>query len=107
MKPRNSYFVYMTASRSGVIYTGVTSNLEGRVWQHKNKATPGFTSKYNVDKLIWFEQTASVESAILREKQIKAWQRAWKIALIESVNPSWHDLSDDWGATRDSESSSE
>ena len=87
MRPRHSYFVYMTASNSGVIYTGVTSNLEGRVWQHKNKASGGFTAKYNVDRLVWFEETADVEAAIQREKQIKAWRRSWKKEQIESVNP--------------------
>jgi putative endonuclease len=107
MKPQNSYCVYMMASKSGVIYTGVTSNLEGRAWQHKNKTMKGFTAKYNVDKLVWYECTGDVESAIRREKQIKNWRRAWKVALIDSVNPKWNDLSEEWGITRDSESSSE
>ena len=107
MKPQNTYCVYLMASKSGVLYTGVTSNLEGRAWQHKNKAMKGFTSKYNVDKLAWYECTSDIEAAIRREKQIKNWRRSWKVALIESVNPKWIDLSEEWGITRDSESSSE
>ena len=107
MKPQNIYCVYMTASKSGVIYTGVTSNLEGRAWQHKNKAMKGFTSKYNVDKVVWYECGSDFEAAIRREKQIKNWRRAWKVALIDSVNPKWNDLSQEWGIKRDFESSSE
>ena len=107
MKSRHSYFVYMTASKSGVIYIGVTSNLEGRVWQHKNKVALGFTSKYNVDKLVWFEETSSIEAANQREKRIKNWRLKWKIALKDAVNPKWRDLSEELGMMRDSESSSE
>lgn len=72
MNERHSYFVYITASQSEALYTGVTSDLVGRIWQHKHKVTPGFTPKYNVNKLIWFEQSASIESALEREKQIKS-----------------------------------
>lgn len=69
-----------------------TSNLVQRVWQHKSKAVPGFTSKYGVDRLVWFETQASPDAAIRREKQIKEWKRAWKIQLIETDNPHWLDL---------------
>lgn len=107
MKSHHSYFVYIMASESRVLYAGVTSDLERRIWQHKNKWMPGFTAKYNVDRLVWFEETSSVESAIQREKQIKSWRRAWKTDLIESLNPDWRDLSEEWGLKTDSESSSE
>ncbi len=97
----------MTASRSGVLYTGMTSDLYGRICQHKSKTTPGFTARCDVDNLVWFEETSSVEAAIQREKQIKSWRRSWKVELIESMNPSWRDLSEEWGLEGDSESSSE
>jgi len=87
------FYVYLLASRAyGTLYVGVTSNLVQRVWQHKSKAVPGFTSKYGADRLVWFETHASAEAAIRREKQIKEWQRAWKIQLIEADNPQWVDL---------------
>ncbi|MBS1197878.1 MAG: Excinuclease subunit domain protein [Proteobacteria bacterium] len=84
---------YILASRpNGVLYTGVTSNLVKRVWQHKNVETVGFTAKYHVHLLVWFERHENMEAAILREKQIKAGSRAKKIALIEAMNPYWKDL---------------
>ena len=86
-------YVYMLASRrNGSLYVGVTSDLIRRVWQHKNKSVAGFSSAHNIDKLVWFEQHASIESAILREKQIKKWNRSWKIRKIEATNPYWNDL---------------
>jgi putative endonuclease len=85
--------VYFMASKSGVLYLGVTSNLPIRVGQHKEKILPGFTKKYNVTKLVWFEPRTSIRSAIAREKEIKKWRRSKKIALIESLNPEWDDLS--------------
>jgi putative endonuclease len=89
-------FVYILASRrNGTLYTGVTSNLIQRVWQHKNNLVEGFTKKYGVHTLVWFEPHQTMQSAIEREKGIKEWQRAWKLALIESVNPQWRDLYDD------------
>jgi putative endonuclease len=91
-----SYFVYILASKSRRLYVGVTNNLERRVWEHKNKVVEGFTSKYNIDRLVYFEEGGEALSAIEREKQIKGWLREKKIALIESVNPSWDDLSDAW-----------
>src|SRR3989442_11904101 len=84
------------ASVSRVIYVGVTSNLEGRVWQHKNKAIEGFTKKYNCTKLVWFEEFREIRDAIASEKRIKGLLRAKKIALIEEKNSSWRDLSEGW-----------
>jgi putative endonuclease len=90
------FYVYILASKSRVIYTGVTSNLQRRVYEHKNKLFQGFTSKYNVNRLVYYEVMPVAETAIAREKQIKGWLREKKIALIESVNPTWQDLSKDW-----------
>ena len=85
--------VYLMASqRNGTLYTGVTSSLVKRVWQHKHHVVEGFTSKYGVDSLVWYEIHETMESAIKREKAIKNWQRAWKINLIEATNPHWRDL---------------
>ena len=82
------FFVYILASkRNGTLYTGVTSALVHRVWQHKTKAVEGFTARYGVDRLVYFEVHADAASAIAREKQIKKWERAWKIRLIEKINP--------------------
>jgi len=88
-----SYCVYILASRrNGTLYTGVTSDLIGRIWQHKNEVTPGFTSKYDVKILVWFETHLDIHAAITREKRIKRWRRAWKLRLIEEMNPQWLDL---------------
>jgi putative endonuclease len=85
--------VYILASgRNGTLYTGVTSDLIKRVHQHKQHVTAGFTSRYDVEGLVWFEFHASMESAIGREKAIKKWRRAWKVRLIEASNPQWRDL---------------
>jgi putative endonuclease len=92
-----NYYVYILANRTRVLYTGVTNNLERRISQHKNGITPGFTSQYNVTRLVYYETFSSIRDAIAREKQIKGWLRAKKIALIESVNPKWEDLSKEWG----------
>ncbi|HEU4961170.1 MAG TPA: GIY-YIG nuclease family protein [Sphingomonas sp.] len=84
--------VYIVASgRSGTIYTGVTSHLLGRVYQHREGAIAGFTKRYDVKRLVWFEMHETMEAAILREKQLKAWRRDWKVALIERDNPFWED----------------
>ena len=89
-------FVYMMASaRNGTLYLGVTSDLVRRVWQHKNRGVPGFTSQYAVNRLVWFDGTPDISVAIAREKQLKNWTREWKIALIEKANPYWRDLYDD------------
>ena len=85
--------IYLLASgERGTLYVGVTSNLAGRVWQHRSDAAEGCTKKYRVHSLVWFEQHESMESAIRREKAIKEWRRAWKIRLIEDSNPTWRDL---------------
>lgn len=87
--------VYMLASkRNGTLYTGVTSNLIKRVWEHKNHFIEGFTEKYNVTNLVWYEVHETMTSAISREKAIKNWKRAWKINVIEAINPQWRDLYD-------------
>ena len=90
------YFVYIMASFSGTLYTGVTNDLYKRVYQHKNDLIEGFTKKYQCHKLVYFEETGDIEAAILREKQIKGWSRKKKEALIKTKNPKWKDLSDDW-----------
>jgi len=88
-----SYFVYILASkRNGTLYIGVTNNLIKRVWQHKNNLVDGFTKKYSVHLLVYFEETPNIESAIMREKQLKAWNRQWKINLLQKSNPTWQDL---------------
>jgi putative endonuclease len=88
--------VYILASRkNGTLYTGVTSNLVQRVWQHKNDVVGGFTKKYGVHLLVWYEVHASMDAAIAREKAIKEWKRVWKLALIEAGNPQWRDLYDE------------
>ena len=85
--------MYILASkRNGTLYTGITSNLIQRVWQHKNNRIEGFTKKYNVKTLVFYEVYNNVESAIAREKRIKKWRRAWKLQLIEKMNPQWNDL---------------
>jgi Predicted endonuclease containing a URI domain len=83
-------------NKSRTLYTGVTNDLQRRVYEHKNKLVAGFTSKYNINKLVYLEETSDVTDAIAREKQIKGWTRAKKIALIESENPEWIDLSAEW-----------
>ena len=82
----------MANRKQGVIYIGVTSNIIKRTYQHKEKLIEGFTKKYNLDKLVYFEATSSVEEAIKREKQLKNWKRGWKTNLIEKTNPKWQDL---------------
>jgi putative endonuclease len=92
-----TYYVYILASkRNGTLYIGVTSNLIKRVYEHKNSLVDGFTKKYKTHMLVYFEQTDSVECAIIREKQLKKWNRDWKLKLIEESNHNWIDLSDDW-----------
>ncbi|MGH7055919.1 MAG: GIY-YIG nuclease family protein [Stellaceae bacterium] len=87
------FFVYLLASKPyGTLYIGFTTDLARRVWEHKNKLVPGFTAKYGVDRLVWFEIHDDRDSALRREKQIKEWKRGWKINLIEHDNPHWTDL---------------
>ena len=85
--------VYILASkRNGTLYIGVTSDLVKRIWEHKNSMVEGFTKRYNVHRLVWYELHGSMESAIIREKRLKDWKRKWKLELIESNNPNWQDL---------------
>ena len=85
--------VYILAHRRyGVLYTGVTSDLIARIWQHRTHATPGFTSKFHVNNMVWYELHDGMQSAIAREKQVKKWRREWKVALIEKENAEWKDL---------------
>jgi len=91
-----SFFVYILASRrNGTFYIGMTDDLARRIWEHRTGAVPGFTRKYGVKMLVWYEPHATRESAFLRERQLKKWNRAWKLQLIEQMNPDWRDLYDD------------
>jgi putative endonuclease len=93
--------VYILSSRyRGTLYIGVTSALWSRICDHKNGATPGFTSRYSAHLLVWYEHRQTMEAAIRREKQLKAWKRTWKIRLIESMNPGWRDLHDEIDSLR-------
>ena len=96
MPMSKEYFVYIMTNKSRTLYTGVTNDLMRRVDEHKKKLIPGFTSKYNIQFLVYYESTPSIHVAIEREKQIKGWLRAKKIALINSMNPEWKDLSEEW-----------
>ena len=90
---QKQYYLYITASRKdGTLYIGITNNLLKRIHEHKNNIVDGFTKKYNVHKLVYYEETNDIQSAIQREKQIKKWKREWKINLIEKFNPNWKDL---------------
>ena len=90
------YYVYILTNSTRTLYVGVTNDLERRMYEHRSKLVSGFTSKYNVTWLAYFEQTSDVRSAIAREKEIKGWSRSKKVALIESKNPEWKDLSLEW-----------
>lgn len=94
----NRYFVYILTNKANnkVLYIGVTNNLERRIYEHKNKLVEGFSKKYNLNKLIYYEMTSDVNSAINREKQLKNWHRDWKINLINQFNPKWKDLSEEF-----------
>jgi len=91
-----AYYVYIMTNNYATLYVGVTNNLERRVYEHKHKLVPGFTERYNLTRLVYYEQTNDVAAALAREKQIKGWLRAKKVALIESINPNWQDLAEDW-----------
>jgi len=91
-----TYYVYIMSNTSKMLYTGVTGDLETRVFQHRTKLSEGFTKKYNIHLLVYFEAFGDIRDAIAREKQIKGWLRAKKVALIESVNPGWKDLAPEW-----------
>ncbi len=94
MAPQYQYFIYIMTNKSGTLYTGVTNNLERRIYEHQHHLVKGFTNKYKIEKLVYFEETNDINAAISREKQIKGWLRKKKIALIESMNPGWKDLSE-------------
>ena len=92
----DQYYVYMMTNHSGTLYVGVTNDLRRHVWEHKQRRIEGFTKRYNITRLVYYEETPDVTAAIAREKQIKGWLRKKKIALIESLNPGWKDLSEGW-----------
>lgn len=95
-RERNPMVYLLASGRNGTLYAGVTSDLVQRVYQHREGAM-GFTARYRVKRLVWFEPHGTMEQAILREKRIKKWNRAWKLALIEAANPDWRDLAEDFG----------
>ena len=91
------YYVYiLTNKNNNVLYTGITNEIERRIYEHKNKLVDGFTKKYNLKKLVYFEETNDVVSALQREKQLKKWSRTWKMRLIEKEDKNWNDLSKNW-----------
>ena len=96
LMPAHYYYVYIMSSQRRALYIGVTSTLERRIFQHKTHAFEGFTAKYNISSLVYMERYAAIHAAIGREKELKAWRREKKIALIESINPQWNDLSYGW-----------
>jgi putative endonuclease len=96
MTDERHYYVYIMTNRSGTLYTGVTSDLKVRVYQHKKGMVEGFTKKYRINRLVYFEETPFISAALEREKEIKGWVRKKKIKLIESENPGWKDLSEEW-----------
>jgi len=101
------YYVYiMINKRNTVLYVGTTRNLEYRIWQHKNKTVKGFTSRYNIDKLVYYEEFSLAIEAVMREKQLKNWHRQWKINLVRLMNPAFDDLAAGWYDFRDPETSS-
>lgn len=95
MEPEK-YYVYIMTNPTGTLYTGVTNDLKRRVHQHKHKLIDGFTKKYNITRLAYYEETTDIQSALAREKEIKGWLRRKKVELIKSVNPRWQDLSEEW-----------
>ena len=96
MPDERQYYVYMLASKTRRLYVGMTNDLHRRVLQHRTKGIEGFASKYNIERLVWYEATSQVLDAIAREKQIKGWRREKKVKLIEEDNPGWADLARDW-----------
>ena len=105
-RPVREYFVYILASKSCVLYIGVTNDLARRLLEHKQKLIAGFTRKYNVNRLVYFESFGDIREAIAREKQLKGWRREKKVALVERGNPTWQDLSAAWQNNADPSTSS-
>ena len=91
-----TYYVYIMSNTTGTLYTGMTNDLQRRVYEHKHKLIDGFTKKYNITRLVYYEETNDVQTALAREKEIKKWRRSLKLNLIKSVNPTWRDLSEAW-----------
>lgn len=96
MQTQRQYYVYVMTNKSGTLYVGVTNNIKKRIYEHKNKLVEGFTKKYNINRLLYFETFGDIFSAISREKTIKGWLRKKKIELVRTSNPAWADLSQDW-----------
>lgn len=96
MRKEHRYYVYIVASASRILYIGMTSDLRRRIWQHRNKKFEGFSATYNCYRLVYYEVYQSVHRAIARERQLKRWGRAKKVALIEGINRDWNDLADEW-----------
>ena len=99
-----NYFVYILANSKPMLYVGVTNDLQRRVYEHRQKLIAGYTRQYNIARLVYFEATPNVSAAIAREKQVKGWTRAKKLALVESMNPKWADLSEGWREDRSASS---
>ena len=96
-KTNHQYFLYIiTNKKEGVLYIGITNNLERRIFEHKNKLVKGFSSRYNLDKLVYFESFQYINEAIKREKNMKKWKREWKINLINENNPNWENIAENW-----------
>jgi putative endonuclease len=93
---QHNYWVYLMASKTGVLYVGMTNDLQRQVWEHKSKEIPGFTADYNANRLVWFEEFRAARDAIETEKRIKGWARAKKVKLIAEKNSNWIDFADDW-----------
>lgn len=107
-KTVHQYYVYILSNKkNGTLYIGVTNNLERRIFEHKNKLIEGFSKKYSLTKLMYFEIFQHIEEAIKREKRLKKWKRQWKINLIEQNNPNWNDLAANWSINMDSATSAE
>jgi putative endonuclease len=96
MARARAYFVYILASKSGVLYVGSTCDLARRTYQHRHGLIPGFTKQYNVNRLVWWDVTPNSRAAVTMEREIKRWRREKKVRLIEAGNPGWHDLASDW-----------
>jgi putative endonuclease len=96
MKSNNQYFIYIITNKTGTLYIGLTNNIKKRIYEHKNKLIEGFTKKYNIDRLLYFETFRDMDSAIAREKTLKGWLRKKKLELIRDSNPEWKDISEKW-----------